>query len=116
MGGFSTPAHSQTTHLRWPASENLHRSGPQQSDRDGRCWREAEEAKRLGVVSELVPREKLMERARELAAQLVKLPPLTTSYARVALMQKFRRIVDESVSYGLALEGLSAADVARMNH
>jgi enoyl-CoA hydratase/carnithine racemase len=75
---------------------------------------EADEAKALGVVSELVPRERLMQRAREIAAQLAKLPPLTTSYARVAMMQKFRRLVDETVSYGLALEGLSAAGVAQM--
>jgi hypothetical protein len=27
--------------------------------------------------------------------------------------QKLRRVVEESVGYGLALEGLSAADVAR---
>jgi hypothetical protein len=26
MGGFRTPAHASTSDLRWPASENLHRS------------------------------------------------------------------------------------------
>lgn len=72
------------------------------------------EAKALGVISEIVPRERLLERAREIAKQLAKLPPLTTSYARVALTQKLRRIVEESVGYGLALEGISAADVARI--
>jgi hypothetical protein len=41
------------------------------------------------------------------------LPPLTTRYTRIALTQKLRRIVDEGVGYGLALEGISAADVAR---
>jgi enoyl-CoA hydratase/carnithine racemase len=75
----------------------------------------ADEAKTLGVISEIVPRDRLMDRAREVAAQLTKLPPLTTSYARVAFTQKLRRLVDESVGYGLALEGISAADVARMN-
>ena len=44
---------------------------------------------------------------------IAKLPPLTASYTRVALTQKLRRLVDESVGYGLALEGISAADVAR---
>jgi pyruvate/2-oxoglutarate dehydrogenase complex dihydrolipoamide dehydrogenase (E3) component len=39
--------------------------------------------------------------------------PLTTRYARVALTQKLRHIIDEGVGYGLALEGISAADVAR---
>ncbi len=75
---------------------------------------EAQEAKSLGVVSEIVQREQLLDRAREIAARLIKLPPLTTSYARVALIQKMRRVVDESVGYGLALEGISAADVARL--
>ena len=44
---------------------------------------------------------------------LAKLPPLTTRYTRIALTQKLRRIVDEGIGYGLALEGISAADVAR---
>jgi len=75
----------------------------------------AEEAKTLGVISEIVPRERLLPRAREIAGRIAKLPPLTISYTRVALTQKLRRIVDETVGYGLALEGISAADVARTN-
>jgi len=43
----------------------------------------------------------------------VRLPPLATSYTRIAMTQKLRRIIDEGVGYGLALEGISAADVAR---
>lgn len=74
---------------------------------------EAAEAKALGVISEIVPRERLLDRAREIAGRIAKLPPLTVSYTRVALTQKLRRIVDETVGYGLALEGISAADVAR---
>jgi enoyl-CoA hydratase/carnithine racemase len=73
----------------------------------------ADEARTLGVVSEIVPRERLMQRAREIADRIAKLPPLTASYTRVAMTQKLRRLVDESVGYGLALEGISAADVAR---
>jgi enoyl-CoA hydratase/carnithine racemase len=73
----------------------------------------AEEARTLGVISEIVPRERLLERAREIAGRIVRLPPLTVSYTRVALTQKLRRLVEESVGYGLALEGISAADVGR---
>jgi enoyl-CoA hydratase/carnithine racemase len=73
----------------------------------------ADEARVLGVVSEIVPRERLLPRAREIADRIAKLPPLTASYTRVAMTQKLRRLVDESVGYGLALEGISAADVAR---
>jgi enoyl-CoA hydratase/carnithine racemase len=74
-----------------------------------------ETAKDWGVVNEILPAGKLLPRAREIAEQLAKLPPLTTHYARVALTQKLRRIIDEGVGYGLALEGISAADVARAN-
>jgi enoyl-CoA hydratase/carnithine racemase len=74
---------------------------------------DAETAKQWGAVNEIVPGDKLLIRAREIAEGLAKLPPLTTRYTRIALTQKLRRIVDEGVGYGLALEGISAADVAR---
>jgi enoyl-CoA hydratase/carnithine racemase len=74
---------------------------------------DAETAKQWGAVNEIVPAGKLVARAREIAEDLVKLPPLTTRYTRIALTQKLRRIVDEGIGYGLALEGISAADVAR---
>ncbi len=70
-------------------------------------------AKDWGVVNEIVAPENLLSRARDIAEGLAKLPPLTTRYTRIALTQKLRRIIDEGVGYGLALEGISAADVAR---
>jgi enoyl-CoA hydratase/carnithine racemase len=73
----------------------------------------ANTAKEWGAVNEIVPADKLLVRAREIAEGLAKLPPLTTRYTRIALTQKLRRIVDEGVGYSLALEGISAADVAR---
>jgi len=73
----------------------------------------AETAKEWGAVNEIVPTDKLLARAREIAEELAKLPPLATRYTRIALTQKLRRIVDEGVGYGLALEGISAADVAQ---
>jgi enoyl-CoA hydratase/carnithine racemase len=74
---------------------------------------DAETAKQWGAVNEIVPAEKLLLRAREIAEDLASLPPLATSYTRIAMTQKLRRIIDEGVGYGLALEGISAADVAR---
>ena len=74
---------------------------------------DAATAKEWGAVNEIVPADKLLPRAREIAEGLAKLPPLTTRYTRIALTQKLRRIVDEGVTLGLALEGISAADVAR---
>ncbi len=72
----------------------------------------ANEAKSFGVVNEIVERPQLMDRARQLGEGIAKLAPLTASYTRVALTQGLRRIVEESVGYGLALEGISAAAVA----
>jgi enoyl-CoA hydratase/carnithine racemase len=74
---------------------------------------DAETAKEWGAVNEIVPSNELLPRAREIAEGLAKLPPLTTKYTRVTLTQKLRRIIDEGVTLGLALEGISAADVAR---
>jgi len=74
---------------------------------------DADTAEDWGAVNEIVPADRLLPRAREIAEQLAKLPPLTTRYTRVALTQKLRRIIDEGVTLGLALEGISAADVAR---
>jgi enoyl-CoA hydratase/carnithine racemase len=74
---------------------------------------DAETAKEWGAVNEIVPSNELLPRAREIAEGLAKLPPLTTKYTRITLTQKLRRIIDEGVTLGLALEGISAADVAR---
>ena len=74
---------------------------------------DAETAKEWGAVNEIVPADKLLPRAREIAEELARLPPLATSYTRIAMTQKLRRIIDEGVGYGLALGGISAADVAR---
>jgi len=74
---------------------------------------DAETAKEWGAVNEIVPADKLLVRAREIAEGLATLPPLTTRYTRIAMTQKLRRIIDEGVTLGLALEGISAADVAR---
>jgi enoyl-CoA hydratase/carnithine racemase len=73
----------------------------------------SETAKEWGVVNEIVPPEKLLARAHDIAERLAKLPPLTTRYTRIALTQRLRRIVDDGIGYGLALEGISAANVAR---
>lgn len=70
----------------------------------------AEAALSLGVVNEVVPPERLMERAREHARKLAALPPLTRRYARVVLTQRLRRLLDEGLGYGLALEGLAFVD------
>ncbi len=74
---------------------------------------DAETARDYGAVNEIVPAGQLLARAQAIAEQLAALPPLTGRYTRIALTQKLRRVVDEGAGYGLALEGISAADVAR---
>jgi enoyl-CoA hydratase/carnithine racemase len=74
---------------------------------------DAQTAKDWGAVNEIVPADKLLPRSREIAEGLAKLPSLTTKYTRIAMTQKLRRIIDEGVTLGLALEGISAADVAQ---
>ena len=72
----------------------------------------AREAQTLGVVSEVLPRERLLSRAREIADEIVKKPTLATRYARVALTQQLKRAMLDNLGYGLALEGLGALSTA----
>jgi enoyl-CoA hydratase/carnithine racemase len=74
---------------------------------------DAETAKDWGAVNEIVPADALLPRAREIAEGLAALPPLTSRYTRIALTQKLRRIIEEGAGLGLALEGISAFEVAR---
>ena len=74
---------------------------------------DAETAKAWGAVNEIVPADRLLARAHEIADSLAALPPLTSRYTRMALTQRLRRLLDEGAGYGLALEGISAAAVAR---
>src|SRR6202171_755229 len=67
----------------------------------------AAEALTLGVVSEVVARDKLLPRAWELAEQIAKRPRLASRYARVALTQPIKRAMLDNLGYGLALEGLA---------
>jgi enoyl-CoA hydratase/carnithine racemase len=75
----------------------------------------AQEAKDYGAVNEIVPADRLMTRGREIAVGIAKLPPLTSKYTRIGLTQHLRRLVDGGSGYGLALEGITAADVARIS-
>ena len=67
----------------------------------------AEEARNLGVVNEVLPPDRLMERAYELARLLVRQPDVTLRYTRDALTQQMKRLLMEELGHGLALEGLA---------
>jgi enoyl-CoA hydratase/carnithine racemase len=75
---------------------------------------DADTAKAWGVVNEIVPADRLLRRAHELADGIATLPPLTSRYTRMVLTRKLRRVVEDGATFGLALEGISAADVSRV--
>jgi len=66
----------------------------------------AQDALSLGIVSEVVPKDRLMARAWELAAQLAKQPTMTLRYSRTALTQHIKRRMQDDLGYGLMLEGM----------
>jgi enoyl-CoA hydratase/carnithine racemase len=70
----------------------------------------ADEALNLGVVSEVLPADKLAARAWELATQLKRQPISALRYTREALTRVLKREMLDSLPLGLAVEGLSAAE------
>ena len=65
-----------------------------------------------GVVSEVVPHEQAYARGLEIATRLAEKPALYRSLHKQTLNQKLRRRIVEGVPYGMALQGLTAADLA----
>jgi enoyl-CoA hydratase/carnithine racemase len=70
----------------------------------------ARQALEYGAVAEVLPRERLMPRARELARTIAAKPILTRRYSRVALTQRIKRLLHEGLGLGLAVEALAAID------
>lgn len=71
---------------------------------------DARTALEYGAVAEVLPGHRLMGRARELANMIAAQPILTRRYTRVALTQRIKRLLDEGLSFGLAMEALAAID------
>ena len=70
----------------------------------------AKEAKDMGLVAELMPRDKLLPRAWELARQLSKKSDMLLRYTRAVLTHPLRKLLDESMPFSLAMEAMSTLD------
>jgi enoyl-CoA hydratase/carnithine racemase len=70
----------------------------------------AEEAKALGVVSEVLTAIEVRARGHELARLLAKQRDSTLRYTREAFMHSIRQAMANQIGFGLALEGLGAYD------
>lgn len=71
---------------------------------------DAREALNLGLVCELLPRERLLARARELAALMLRQPPLVRRFTKALLVQQLKRSFHETLGYGLSIEGMAVVE------
>lgn len=76
----------------------------------------AGEAKRLGVVGEVLPADELMARAKALGAQLAQLPMPILRYTRQVLVHDLRCRMMNSLSSGLAHEALGSLTAAAIKN
>lgn len=69
-------------------------------------------AERWGVVNEVVPHDQAYARGLDVARTLAARPRLYRSLQKQTLNQRLLRRIVEGVPFGMALEGLTAADLA----
>lgn len=73
---------------------------------------DAPTALQWGVVNEIVPHEDALDRGIEVARQLAGKPALYRTLQKQTLNLNLRRRITQDVPFGMALEGLTAADLA----
>ena len=73
----------------------------------------ARTAHEWGVVAEVVPSGKALNRARELAELYLKAPEVTRRNTRIHFIQPLKERIVREVGYGLSLEGASSADLVK---
>jgi enoyl-CoA hydratase/carnithine racemase len=72
---------------------------------------DAQTALQWGVVSEVVPHDRAVVRGIEIARGLAAKPALYASLQKQTLNLNLRRRITQDVPFGMALEGLTAADI-----
>lgn len=68
---------------------------------------EASKALDWGIVNEVLPKDKVVERAYELAREIIKRAPITLHATKRLLSQNLKRAVLNDLSHGIALELLA---------
>ena len=71
----------------------------------------AADAFAAGVIGEVLPPDRVLDRAMEIARDFASKPDLALRYSRVVLTQRFKRLMAEGLSLGLGLEALAAIDL-----
>jgi enoyl-CoA hydratase/carnithine racemase len=88
-------------HVIWPAIVGCNRArymlltGKPISAQDALEW---------GAVAEVLPKDRLLDRAWELARELAKRPPLTLRYTRMLFTQRLKRLFLDELAHGFARE------------
>lgn len=72
----------------------------------------AQEALAWGAVAEVVPQPTVLSRAQELAERMTSRPQLTNRYMALIFRQRISRRLTEGMAVGMALESLTAANLA----
>jgi enoyl-CoA hydratase/carnithine racemase len=72
----------------------------------------AQEALAWGAIAEVLPQGSVLSRAQELADEMTARPQLTNRYVAVIFRQRISRRLTEGMALGMALESLTAANLA----
>jgi len=69
----------------------------------------AQECLDLGLVNEVLPQDQVLDRAYELARVVLRASPMVTRLFRPTVLQQVKRLMLDSVSHGLMMEGMAYA-------
>ena len=75
-------------------------------------WVDAEEAHRIGLVNQVVPKERLLQHAEEMAKKIASYDPVAVRYAKEAITKG----LDLTLAQGLDLERMLASQLAGRIH
>ena len=71
----------------------------------------AQQALDYGVVSEVLPADQVLARAREIAQTIAAKPMLARRYGREVVTREWKRLMHDHLGYGLAYEALAVLDL-----